>query len=155
MFGIFVGVIVVDKGWFLLQIYFGLMFVMLMMVVVFLFVVRLLVCFGGRLVVISGILLIVVSCVMMVWCFLLVGWYGVWLLIGIGMWFLLYDVLFVVVVNLYGQQVWKIIFYIIFVGGLVFVFFWLLGEVLLIIMFWQNVLWIYVLFGLLSVWLSY
>ncbi len=85
----------------------------------------------------------------------LAGWYGAWLLTGIGMRLSLYDALFAAVVNLYGQQARKTISHITLAGGLASALFWPLGEALLTIMPWQNALRIYALFGLLSAWLSY
>ncbi len=116
---------------------------------------RLLARFGGRLVVTSGTLLIAASCAMMAWRPSLAGWYGAWLLTGIGMRLSLYDALFAAVVNLYGQQARKTISHITLAGGLASALFWPLGEALLTIMPWQNALRIYALFGLLSAWLSY
>ena len=72
---------------------------MLMMAAVSPFVARLLARFGGRLVVTSGTLLIAASCAMMAWRPSLAGWYGAWLLTGIGMRLSLYDALFAAVVN--------------------------------------------------------
>ncbi len=101
--GTFAGAIAADKGWSLPQIYLGLTLAMLMMAAVSPFVARLLARFGGRLVVTSGTLLIAASCAMMAWRPSLAGWYGAWLLTGIGMRLSLYDALFAAVVNLYGQ----------------------------------------------------
>ena len=92
---------------------------------------------------------------MMAWRPSLAGWYGAWLLTGIGMRLSLYDALFAAVVNLYGQQARKTISHITLAGGLASALFWPLGEALLTIMPWQNALRIYALFGLLSAWLSY
>ena len=83
--GTFAGAIAADKGWSLPQIYLGLTLAMLMMAAVSPFVARLLARFGGRLVVTSGTLLIAASCAMMAWRPSLAGWYGAWLLTGIGM----------------------------------------------------------------------
>ena len=152
--GTFAGAIAADKGWSLPQIYLGLTLAMLMMAAVSPFVARLLARFGGRLVVTSGTLLIAASCAMMAWRPSLAGWYGAWLLTGIGM-LSLYDALFAVVVNLYGQQARKTISHITLAGGLASALFWPLGEALLTIMPWQNALRIYALFALLSAWLSY
>ncbi len=149
--GTFAGAIAADKGWSLPQIYLGLTLAMLMMAAVSPFVARLLARFGGRLVVTSGTLLIA----MMAWRPSLAGWYGAWLLTGIGMRLSLYDALFAAVVNLYGQQARKTISHITLAGGLASALFWPLGEALLTIMPWQNALRIYALFGLLSAWLSY
>lgn len=149
------GAIAADKGWSLPQIYLGLTLAMLMMAAVSPFVARLLARFGGRLVVTSGTLLIAASCAMMAWRPSLAGWYGAWLLTGIGMRLSLYDALFAAVVNLYGQQARKTISHITLAGGLASALFWPLGEALLTIMPWQNALRIYALFGLLSAWLSY
>ncbi len=153
--GTFAGAIAADKGWSLPQIYLGLTLAMLMMAAVSPFVARLLARFGGRLVVTSGTLLIAASCAMMAWRPSLAGWYGAWLLTGIGMRLSLYDALFAAVVNLYGQQARKTISHITLAGGLASALFWPLGEALLTIMPWQNALRIYALFGLLSAWLSY
>lgn len=153
--GTFAGTIAADKGWSLPQIYLGLTLAMLMMAAVSPFVARLLARFGGRLVVTSGTLLIAASCAMMSWRPSLAGWYGAWLLTGIGMRLSLYDALFAAVVNLYGQQARKTISHITLAGGLASALFWPLGEALLTIMPWQNALRIYALFGLLSAWLSY
>lgn len=149
--GTFAGAIAADKGWSLPQIYLGLTLAMLMMAAVSPFVARLLARFGGRLVVTSGTLLIAASCAMMAWRPSLAGWYGAWLLTGIGMRLSL----FAAVVNLYGQQARKTISHITLAGGLASALFWPLGEALLTIMPWQNALRIYALFGLLSAWLSY
>jgi MFS family permease len=73
------------QGWSSPQIYLGLTLAMLMMAAVSPFVARLLARFGGRLVVTSGTLLIAASCAMMAWSPSLAGWYGAWLLTGIGM----------------------------------------------------------------------
>ena len=151
--GTFAGAIAADKGWSLPQIYLGLTLAMLAAVSPF--VARLLARFGGRLVVTSGTLLIAASCAMMAWRPSLAGWYGAWLLTGIGMRLSLYDALFAAVVNLYGQQARKTISHITLAGGLASALFWPLGEALLTIMPWQNALRIYALFGLLSAWLSY
>ncbi len=154
--GTFAGTIAADKGWSPCpQIYLGLTLAMLMMAAVSPFVARLLARFGGRLVVTSGTLLIAASCAMMAWRPSLAGWYGAWLLTGIGMRLSLYDALFAAVVNLYGQQARKTISHITLAGGLASALFWPLGEVLLTIMPWQNALRIYALLGLLSAWLSY
>ncbi|RRF73336.1 MFS transporter [Klebsiella pneumoniae] len=153
--GTFAGAIAADKGWSLPQIYLGLTLAMLMMAAVSPFVARLLARFGGRLVVTSGTLLIAASCAMMAWRPSLAGWYGAWLLTGIGMRLSLYDALFAAVVNLYGQQARKTISHITLAGGLASALFWPLGEALLTIMPWQNALRIYALFALLSAWLSY
>lgn len=153
--GTFAGTIAADKGWSLPQIYLGLTLAMLMMAAVSPFVARLLARFGGRLVVTSGTLLIAASCAMMSWRPSLAGWYGAWLLTGIGMRLSLYDALFAAVVNLYGQQARKTISHITLAGGLASALFWPLGEALLTIMPWQNALRIYALFGLMSAWLSY
>ena len=153
--GTFAGAIAADKGWSLPQIYLGLTLAMLMMAAVSPFVARLLARFGGRLVVTSGTLLIAASCAMMAWRPSLAGWYGAWLLTGIGMRLSLYDALFAAVVNLYGQQARKTISHITLAGGLASALFWPLGEALLTIMPCQNALRIYALFGLLSAWLSY
>ncbi|STU98996.1 major facilitator family transporter [Klebsiella pneumoniae subsp. ozaenae] len=116
--GTFAGTIAADKGWSLPQIYLGLTLAMLMMAAVSPFVARLLARFGGRLVVTSGTLLIAASCAMMSWRPSLAGWYGAWLLTGIGMRLSLYDALFAAVVNLYGQQARKTISHITLAGGL-------------------------------------
>lgn len=138
--GTFAGAIAADKGWSLPQIYLGLTLAMLMMAAVSPFVARLLARFGGRLVVTSGTLLIAASCAMMAWRPSLAGWYGAWLLTGIGMRLSLYDALFAAVVNLYGQQARKTISHITLAGGLASALFWPLGEALLTIMPWQNAL---------------
>ncbi|WP_202024814.1 MFS transporter [Klebsiella quasipneumoniae] len=153
--GTFAGAIAADKGWTSPQIYLGLTLAMLMMAMVSPFVAILLARFGGRLVVTSGTLLIAASCAMMAWRPSLAGWYGAWLLTGIGMRLSLYDALFAAVVNLYGQQARKTISHITLAGGLASALFWPLGEALLTVMSWQDALRIYVLFGLLSAWLSY
>ena len=153
--GTFAGAIAADKGWSSPQIYLGLTLAMLIMAAVSPLVASLLARFGGRLVVTSGTLLIAASCAMMAWRPSLAGWYGAWLLTGIGMRLSLYDALFAAVVNLYGQQARKTISHITLAGGLASALFWPLGEALLTIMPWQNALRIYALFGLLSAWLSY
>ncbi len=71
---------------------------------------------------------------MMAWRPSLAGWYGAWLLTGIGMRLSLYDALFAAVVNLYGQQARKTISHITLAGGLASALFWPLGEALLTIM---------------------
>ncbi|HDK6716853.1 TPA: MFS transporter [Klebsiella quasipneumoniae] len=153
--GTFAGAIAADKGWSSPQIYLGLTLAMLIMAAVSPLVARLLARFGGRLVVTSGTLLIAASCAMMAWSPSLLGWYGAWLLTGVGMRLSLYDALFAAVVNLYGQQARKTISQITLAGGLASALFWPLGEALLTVMSWQDALRIYALFGLLSAWLSY
>lgn len=153
--GTFAGAIAADKGWSSPQIYLGLTLAMLIMAAVSPLVARLLARFGGRLVVTSGTLLIAASCAMMAWSPSLVGWYGAWLLTGVGMRLSLYDALFAAVVNLYGQQARKTISQITLAGGLASALFWPLGEALLTVMSWQDALRVYALFGLLSAWLSY
>ncbi len=115
--GTLAGAIAADKGWSLPQIYLGPTLAMLMMAAVSPFVARLLARFGGRLVVTSGTLLIAASCAMMAWRPSLAGWYGAWLLTGIGMRLSLYGALFAAVVNLYGQQARKTISHITLAGG--------------------------------------
>ena len=83
--GTFGGAIAADKGWSSQQIYLGLTLAMLIMAALSPLVARLLARFGGRLVVTSGTLLIAASCAMMAWSPSLVGWYGAWLLTGVGM----------------------------------------------------------------------
>ncbi|WET91570.1 MFS transporter, partial [Klebsiella quasipneumoniae] len=153
--GTFAGAIAADKGWSSPQIYLGLTLAMLIMAAVSPLVASLLARFGGRLVVTSGTLLIAASCAMMAWSPSLVGWYGAWLLTGVGMRLSLYDALFAAVVNLYGQQARKTISQITLAGGLASALFWPLGEALLTVMSWQDALRVYALFGLLSAWLSY
>ncbi|MCS5881525.1 MFS transporter [Klebsiella variicola subsp. variicola] len=148
--GTFAGAIAADKGWSLPQIYLGLTLAMLMMAAVSPFVARAAGSLWRRLVVTSGTLLIAASCAMMAWRPSLAGWYGAWLLTGIGMRLSLYDALFAAVVNLYGQQARKTISHITLAGGLASALFWPLGEVLLAIMPWQNALRIYALLGLLE-----
>lgn len=62
------------------------------------------------------------------WSPSLVGWYGAWLLTGVGMRLSLYDALFAAVVNLYGQQARKTISQITLAGGLASALFWPLGR---------------------------
>ena len=62
----------------------------------------------------------------------------------------LYDALFAALVNLYGQQARRTISRVTLAGGLASAVFWPLGDCLLHIMSWQDVLRIYALLGLLS-----
>lgn len=148
--GTFARAISADKGWSSPQIYLGLTLAMLVMAVISPFVARLLARFGGRRVVMCGTLLIAASCVGMAWTTSLVGWYCAWLLSGVGMRLSLYDALFAALVSLYGQQARKTISQVTLAGGLASAVFWPLGDALLKIMHWQDVLLIYALFGLLS-----
>ncbi|MCE9990547.1 MFS transporter [Enterobacter asburiae] len=153
--GTFATAIAADRGWSSPQIYLGLTLAMLMMAMVSPFVARLLASFGGRRVVMSGTLLIAAGCAGMALIDSLSGWYGCWLLAGIGMRLSLYDALFASLVNLYGQQARRTISRVTLAGGLASAVFWPLGNALLGIMRWQNALLIYALFGLLSAALIY
>ncbi|MFW0976380.1 MFS transporter [Leclercia pneumoniae] len=148
--GTFARAISADKGWSSVQIYLGLTFAMLVMAGVSPFVARLLARLGGQRVVMSGTLLIAASCVGMAYTPSLAGWYGAWLLAGIGMRLSLYDALFASLVNLYGQQARKTISRVTLAGGLASAVFWLFGDALLNIMRWQDALLIYALCGVLS-----
>lgn len=148
--GTFALAISADKGWSTPQIYLGLTLAMLMMAAVSPFIARLLARFGGQRVVMGGTLLIAASCMAMASASSLPGWYGAWLLTGIGMRLSLYDALFAALVNLYGQQARLTISRITLAGGLASAVFWPLGDALLNVMGWQDALRIYALFGLLS-----
>ncbi|MEH0884168.1 MFS transporter [Enterobacter sp. UNJFSC 003] len=148
--GTFALAISADKGWSTPQIYLGLTLAMLMMAAVSPFIARLLARFGGQRVVMGGTLLIAASCMAMASASSLPGWYGAWLLTGIGMRLSLYDALFAALVNLYGQQARRTISRITLAGGLASAVFWPLGDALLNVMGWQDALRIYALFGLLS-----
>ena len=102
--GTFAQAIVADRGWSSPQLYLGLTLAMLVMAMVSPFVARLLAYAGGQNVVMSGTLLIAASCAGMAYTQTLFGWYGAWLVAGIGMRLSLYDALFAALVNLYGQQ---------------------------------------------------
>lgn len=148
--GTFARAISADRGWSAPQIYLGLTLAMLVMAAVSPFVARLLARFGGQKVVMGGTLLIAASCAGMAYTRTLSGWYGAWLLCGLGMRLSLYDALFAALVNLYGQQARGTISRITLMGGLASAVFWPLGDILLKVMAWQDVLKIYALFGLLS-----
>ncbi|MCX5575716.1 MFS transporter [Enterobacter sp. E-TC7] len=148
--GTFARAISADRGWSAPQIYLGLTLAMLVMAAVSPFVARLLARFGGQKVVMGGTLLIAASCAGMAYTRTLYGWYGAWLLCGIGMRLSLYDALFAALVNLYGQQARGTISRITLMGGLASAVFWPLGDALLKVMAWQDALKIYALFGLLS-----
>lgn len=148
--GTFARAISADRGWSAPQIYLGLTLAMLVMAAVSPFVARLLARFGGQKVVMGGTLLIAASCAGMAYTRTLSGWYGAWLLCGLGMRLSLYDALFAALVNLYGQQARGTISRITLMGGLASAVFWPLGDVLLKVMAWQDALKIYALFGLLS-----
>lgn len=148
--GTFARAIVRDTGWSSPQIYGGLTLAMLVMAAVSPFVARLLARFGGQRVVMGGTLLIAAGCAGMAHTASLAGWYGGWLLTGIGMRLSLYDALFASLVNLYGQQARRAISKVTLAGGLASALFWPLGDALLKAMSWQNALLIYALFGLLS-----
>jgi hypothetical protein len=148
--GTFARAISADRGWSSPQIYLGLTLAMLVMAAISPLVARLLARFGGRGVVMCGTLLIAASCVGMAYTTSLAGWYGAWLLSGIGMRLSLYDALFASLVNLYGQQARKTISRVTLAGGLASALFWPLGDALLKIMRWQDALLVYALFGLLS-----
>ncbi|EMM0838084.1 MFS transporter [Enterobacter ludwigii] len=148
--GTFAQAIVADRGWSSPQLYLGLTLAMLVMAMVSPFVARLLAYAGGQNVVMSGTLLIAASCAGMAYTQTLFGWYGAWLVAGIGMRLSLYDALFAALVNLYGQQARRTISRITLAGGLASAVFWPLGDGLLKVMSWQHVLQIYALFGLLS-----
>lgn len=137
-------------GWSSPQLYLGLTLAMLVMAMVSPFVARLLAYAGGQNVVMSGTLLIAASCAGMAYTQTLFGWYGAWLVAGIGMRLSLYDALFAALVNLYGQQARRTISRITLAGGLASAVFWPLGDGLLKVMSWQHALQIYALFGLLS-----
>ena len=102
--GTFAHAITADRSWSSPEIYLGLTLAMLVMAIVSPFVAPLLARFGGQRVVMSGTLLIAVSCLSMAFTPTLSGWYGAWLLTGIGMRLSLYDALFSALVNLYGPQ---------------------------------------------------
>ena len=148
--GTFALAISADRGWSSPQIYLGLTLAMLVMAMVSPFVARLLAYAGGQNVVMSGTLLIAASCAGMAYTQTLFGWYGAWLVAGIGMRLSLYDALFAALVNLYGQQARRTISRITLAGGLASAVFWPLGDGLLKVMSWQHALQIYALFGLLS-----
>lgn len=148
--GTFAQAIVADRGWSSPQLYLGLTLAMLVMAMVSPFVARLLAYAGGQNVVMSGTLLIAASCAGMAYTQTLFGWYGAWLVAGIGMRLSLYDALFAALVNLYGQQARRTISRITLAGGLASAVFWPLGDGLLKVMSWQHALQIYALFGLLS-----
>ena len=148
--GTFARAISADRGWSSPQIYLGLTLAMLVMAAISPLVARLLARFGGRRVVMCGTLLIAASCVGMAYTTSLAGWYGAWLLSGIGMRLSLYDALFASLVNLYGQQARKTISRVTLAGGLASALFWPLGDALLKIIRWQDALLVYALFGLLS-----
>ncbi|BBS38239.1 MFS transporter [Enterobacter sp. LM3] len=148
--GTFAQAIAHDRGWSSPDIYLGLTLAMLMMAAVSPFVARLLARFGGQRVVMGGTLLIAASCVVMTYTSTLTGWYGIWLITGIGMRLSLYDALFASLVNLYGQQARRTISRVTLAGGLASAVFWPLGDALLKVMHWQDALLIYALFGLLS-----
>ncbi|MCP1114978.1 MFS transporter [Enterobacter bugandensis] len=148
--GTFARAISADRGWSAPQIYLGLTLAMLVMAAVSPFVARLLARFGGQKVVMGGTLLIAASCAGMAYTRTLYGWYGAWLLCGIGMRLSLYDALFAALVNLYGQQARGTISRITLMGGLASAVFWPLGDALLKVMAWQDALKIYALFGLLT-----
>ncbi|HDR2791910.1 MFS transporter [Enterobacter cloacae] len=139
-----------DRGWSSPQIYFGLTLAMLVMAAVSPFVARLLARFGGQKVVMGGTLLIAISCAGMAYTQTLFGWYCAWLVTGVGMRLSLYDALFAALVNLYGQQARRTISRVTLAGGLASAIFWPLGDGLLHVMGWQDVLRVYALFGLLS-----
>ena len=148
--GTFAHAISTDRGWTSPQIYLGLTLAMLVMAAISPLVARLLARFGGRRVVLCGTLLIAASCVGMAYTTSLAGWYGAWLVSGIGMRLSLYDALFASLVNLYGQQARKTISRVTLAGGLASALFWPLGDALLKIMPWQDALLVYALLGLLS-----
>ncbi|HHA1292676.1 MFS transporter [Enterobacter ludwigii] len=148
--GTFAQAIVADRGWSSPQLYLSLTLAMLVMAMVSPFVARLLAYAGGQNVVMSGTLLIAASCAGMAYTQTLFGWYGAWLVAGIGMRLSLYDALFAALVNLYGQQARRTISRITLAGGLASAVFWPLGDGLLKVMSWQHALQIYALFGLLS-----
>lgn len=148
--GTFALAISADRGWSSPQIYLGLTLAMLVMAVVSPFVARLLARFGGQKVVMGGTLLIAASCACMAYTRTLYGWYGAWLVAGVGMRLSLYDALFAALVNLYGQQARRTISRVTLAGGLASVVFWPLGDALLHVMRWQDALRIYALLGLLS-----
>ncbi|MCE1984323.1 MFS transporter [Enterobacter ludwigii] len=148
--GTFAQAIVADRGWSSPQLYLGLTLAMLVMAMVSPFVARLLAYAGGQNVVMSGTLLIAACCAGMAYTQTLFGWYGAWLVAGIGMRLSLYDALFAALVNLYGQQARRTISRITLAGGLASAVFWPLGDGLLKVMSWQHALQIYALFGLLS-----
>ncbi|WP_220709976.1 MFS transporter [Enterobacter hormaechei] len=148
--GTFAHAITADRSWSSPKIYLGLTLAMLVMAIVWPFVAPLLARFGGQRVVMSGTLLIAVSCLSMAFTPTLSGWYGAWLLTGIGMRLSLYDALFSALVNLYGPQARRTISRVTLAGGLASAVFWPLGDALLNVMGWQDALKIYALFGLLS-----
>lgn len=139
-----------DSGWSSPQIYLGLTLAMLVMAGVSPFVAFLLSRFGGQRVVMSGTLMIAAGCLSMTNVSSLTGWYSAWVLTGVGMRLSLYDALFAAIVNLHGQQARRTFSRITLAGGLASAVFWPLGDALLHIMSWRNVLLVYALFGLLS-----
>ena len=148
--GTFARAIAQDTGWSSAHIYLGLTLAMLMMALLSPWVARLLAHFGGQRVVVCGTLLIAVGCLLMSVIHTLFGWYIAWLITGIGMRLALYDGLFAVLVNLYGQRARVTISRVTLAGGLASALFWPLGAALLTVTDWRGALLVYGLLGIVS-----
>lgn len=148
--GTFARAIAQDTGWSSAHIYLGLTLAMLMMALLSPWVARLLAHFGGQRVVVCGTLLIAVGCLLMSVIHTLFGWYIAWMITGIGMRLALYDGLFAVLVNLYGQRARVTISRVTLAGGLASALFWPLGAALLTVTDWRGALLVYGLLGIVS-----
>ncbi|MGZ0749756.1 MFS transporter [Kluyvera sichuanensis] len=148
--GTFARAIAQDTGWSSAHIYLGLTLAMLMMTLLSPWVARLLAHFGGQRVVVCGTLLIAVGCLLMSVIHTLFGWYIAWMITGIGMRLALYDGLFAVLVNLYGQRARVTISRVTLAGGLASALFWPLGAALLTVTDWRGALLVYGLLGIVS-----
>lgn len=148
--GTFARAIAQDTGWSSAHIYLGLTLAMLMMALLSPWVARLLAHFGGQRGVVCGTLLIAVGCLLMSVIHTLFGWYIAWMITGIGMRLALYDGLFAVLVNLYGQRARVTISRVTLAGGLASALFWPLGAALLTVTDWRGALLVYGLLGIVS-----
>jgi MFS family permease len=143
--------IAADMGWSGTQVYGGFSVALAVMGLTSPWTGRLIDLYGGRPVMAAGSILLAAGCLGIAFSHSLASYYGSWIVLGLAMRLSLYDAAFASLARIAGAEAKRPISQITLLGGLASTIFWPIGFFLAESIGWRAALWVYAMFGLLTI----